>query len=1088
MIAIEEKETRCYNVTELLRFYFERMLSMKKTRDYSENNSREWEDYEEQEYDWDRQEEENDELYDDDGEMEFAAEEESFAGGEELEFADGEFAGEEFTEYDEEYAEEENSDYYGEEEAFDAEADYYEAESDADYYGFEAGEEEDYDPSAGEYAAEEYAYEAEDGYGEAPDREEYAVYGTKSKAGTGRRQGGGQPQPQEGFFAKVGRMLRSMDTMDRIMVGTGVGVLILAIVTVSIFLSTRTVERQVSDFASVGAQLNGIETIGERGLLAVADAELAKLTAASIVDEETDDQRGEYNESGYEREVKVELNFTSIQKDLKIKFVNKRTGKLVPNVPFSVTVTDPDNKSQIWSDDDMDGIIYKKDIKPGTYKVAMEELTDSRYKDYIISTTSQSVEVKKEISYNKVDVSNEVKTESEINASKEDTKKNETTVESALEDTVKWVASNKIPASYNEVQKNTIPDPMTLAALSKSFLRMSESTETPTVPTDTPPETTDPTTSTDPTEPTDPGTSESPETPVLTQGTVTVAPSALTGTVGDTLTAKATAAGFTPEQTLSYGEISSTNSNVATASIDGNGNITVNAVSAGTTTLIGTVDYKDNPGYSVSYSVEVTVNDPAPTLAKGTVTVDSAALTGSAGTTLSAKATAKDFTQTDQGLEYKIVSSQPAIATASIDGNGTIAVQALTAGTTKLTITVDYKSKPEGTTATAAVAEITVTVTGKKTLTLDKTALTAFVQNPAVFNAVIANAGVQNPAVKATSSDTNIAVVQVNGLQITVTGVAAGSAIITVEYTEGTEVLKATCTVTVKANPKEDKTNKLKDNAGRQVYVLENGKYREAVYADYYTASKFYLAGEAKYTGWQTIDGKVYFFKEDGTKVTGEQTIQGAKYNFASDGSMITGSNGIVGIDVSKWNGTIDWNAVKNSGISYVIIRCGYRGSSEGTLVVDPKYEANIKGASAAGLKVGVYFFTQAINEVETVEEASMVLELVKNYKLSYPIFLDVEGSGGRGDKIDKATRTAVCKAFCQTIQNSGYTAGIYANKSWLETKIDADSLSSYKIWLAQYAAAPTYKGRYNIWQYRSTGNVSGISGNVDMNISYLGY
>ena len=179
---------------------------------------------------------------------------------------------------------------------------------------------------------------------------------------------------------------------------------------------------------------------------------------------------------------------------------------------------------------------------------------------------------------------------------------------------------------------------------------------------------------------------------------------------------------------------------------------------------------------------------------------------------------------------------------------------------------------------------------------------------------------------------------------------------------------------------------------------------------------------------------------------------------------------------------------MKNSGISYVIIRCGYRGSAEGTLVVDPKYESNIKGASAAGLKVGVYFFTQAINEVEAVEEASMVLDLVKNYKLSYPIFLDVEGSGGRGDKIDKATRTAVCKAFCQTIQNSGYTAGIYANKSWLESKIDADSLSAYKIWLAQYAAAPTYKGRYNIWQYRSTGNVSGISGNVDMNISYLGY
>ena len=117
-----------------------------------------------------------------------------------------------------------------------------------------------------------------------------------------------------------------------------------------------------------------------------------------------------------------------------------------------------------------------------------------------------------------------------------------------------------------------------------------------------------------------------------------------------------------------------------------------------------------------------------------------------------------------------------------------------------------------------------------------------------------------------------------------------------------------------------------------------------------------------------------------------------------------------------------------------------------------------------------------------------MVLELVKNYKISYPIFLDVEASGGRADSIDKATRTAVCKAFCQTIQSGGYTAGVYANKTWLTEKIDASALGSYKIWLAQYADKPTYTGRYDLWQYQSTGKVSGINGDVDMNWSYLGY
>ena len=198
--------------------------------------------------------------------------------------------------------------------------------------------------------------------------------------------------------------------------------------------------------------------------------------------------------------------------------------------------------------------------------------------------------------------------------------------------------------------------------------------------------------------------------------------------------------------------------------------------------------------------------------------------------------------------------------------------------------------------------------------------------------------------------------------------------------------------------------------------------------------------------------------------------------------------NGALGIDVSKWNGTIDWNAVKNSGINYVIIRCGYRGSSQGTLIEDPKFTSNMKGATDAGLKVGVYFFTQAVDEREAVEEASMVISQIKNYKISYPVFLDVEASGGRADTISKDTRTAVCKAFCQTIQNAGYTAGIYANKTWLENKLDAGALSAYKIWLAQYASAPTYAGKYDLWQYRANGKVTGISGDVDMNLSYMGY
>ena len=138
----------------------------------------------------------------------------------------------------------------------------------------------------------------------------------------------------------------------------------------------------------------------------------------------------------------------------------------------------------------------------------------------------------------------------------------------------------------------------------------------------------------------------------------------------------------------------------------------------------------------------------------------------------------------------------------------------------------------------------------------------------------------------------------------------------------------------------------------------------------------------------------------------------------------------VLGIDVSKWNRNIDWEKVKESGVRFVIIRCGYRGSKTGALVEDPYFRQNIKGATDAGLKVGIYFFTQAITPAEAVEEASMALKLVEGYELDYPIFIDTEGSGGRADSLDTETRTAVCEAFCETVEQAGYEAGVYASRN----------------------------------------------------------
>ncbi|MCM1090784.1 MAG: glycoside hydrolase family 25 protein [Butyrivibrio sp.] len=193
------------------------------------------------------------------------------------------------------------------------------------------------------------------------------------------------------------------------------------------------------------------------------------------------------------------------------------------------------------------------------------------------------------------------------------------------------------------------------------------------------------------------------------------------------------------------------------------------------------------------------------------------------------------------------------------------------------------------------------------------------------------------------------------------------------------------------------------------------------------------------------------------------------------------------GIDVSKWNGEIDWDRAKNAGVEFAIVRAGYRGSVTGSLVQDIYFDANMKGTAAAGVPVGIYFFTQAVNEVEAVEEASAVLTWVREYNITYPIFIDTEGAGGNGraDALDADTRTQVCEAFCRTIENAGYQAGVYASRNWYNHNLHTEKLENYYIWLAEYRSIPLYQGYYRMWQYSSKGRIDGIEGNVDMNVMY---
>lgn len=228
--------------------------------------------------------------------------------------------------------------------------------------------------------------------------------------------------------------------------------------------------------------------------------------------------------------------------------------------------------------------------------------------------------------------------------------------------------------------------------------------------------------------------------------------------------------------------------------------------------------------------------------------------------------------------------------------------------------------------------------------------------------------------------------------------------------------------------------------------------------------------------------GEIDEAKEDTAINDAELNADGTESN-----KRLEDENASFGIDVSKWNKEIDWEKVKAAGVDFAIIRCGYRGSKTGSLVEDPYFIKNIEGAQAAGIKVGVYFFTQATTEIEAVEEASMVLMLCKGYKLALPVFIDTEGAGGdgRADGLSVESRTAVCEAFCRTVENAGFNAGVYASKNWFENNLNTEHISDYTIWLAQYSRRATYGGDYDLWQYTSAGTVDGIGTRVDLNLCY---
>ncbi len=214
------------------------------------------------------------------------------------------------------------------------------------------------------------------------------------------------------------------------------------------------------------------------------------------------------------------------------------------------------------------------------------------------------------------------------------------------------------------------------------------------------------------------------------------------------------------------------------------------------------------------------------------------------------------------------------------------------------------------------------------------------------------------------------------------------------------------------------------------------------------------------------------------------------------------------GVDVSYYQENIDWQSVRNDGINFAFIRAGYRGYGTGKIVEDTKFKDNIINALNTGMDCGVYFYTQAITEQEAIEEADFVINKLQEYNVSnritMPIVIDVEFTGqsdenglylGRADWLTTQQRTVIVKAFLDRISAAGYQPMIYASRDFLYFNLYMGQLSNFDVWLAHYTSADdplsnpsNYSGTYQVWQYTSSGTVSGINGNVDKNIGYKKY
>lgn len=197
------------------------------------------------------------------------------------------------------------------------------------------------------------------------------------------------------------------------------------------------------------------------------------------------------------------------------------------------------------------------------------------------------------------------------------------------------------------------------------------------------------------------------------------------------------------------------------------------------------------------------------------------------------------------------------------------------------------------------------------------------------------------------------------------------------------------------------------------------------------------------------------------------------------------------GVTISQESGTVNFSQLKNAGIDFVMLRVGVRGYSTGEVILDENFTTNMANAKAAGLKVGVIFFSQAITTDEAIEEADLVLANLLESSPDYPVVFDmgpISNDTARTDNLSKMQLTEIAKTFCDRVAEAGYTPMIYGNKYWLLRKLDLTKLLKYEIWLDQCEDIPDYPYKFSIWQYKNNEKISGISGDAKLSVSFVNY